>query len=108
MVNIKGIPSHKIIEQALTILDNLYHRGASGSEVNTGDGAGVLIQIPHNFLVQECQRLGFSLPGPRYYGVGMLFLPAEEQLRVNFEKSFEEIAVEDGQRVLGWRTVPTN
>ncbi len=108
IVNIKGTPSHDIVEQALTILDNLAHRGATGSEVNTGDGAGVLIQTPHNFLVRECAALGFDLPGPRYYGVGMIFLPADDALRKLFEQRVEEIAVEEGQPVLGWRTVPTD
>jgi glutamate synthase domain-containing protein 1 len=79
VVNIKGLPSHKIVEQALTILENLAHRGACGCENDTGDGAGILLQVPHAFLVKECAALGFALPDPRYYGVGMLFMPADEQ-----------------------------
>ncbi len=102
VVNIKGVPSHAIVEQALTILDNLAHRGA------TVTGAGLLIQMPHNFLVRECAALGFDLPGPRYYGVGMLFLPTDETLRREFEQRLEGIINEEGQRVLGWRTVVTD
>ncbi len=108
VVNIKGVASHQIITQALTILDNLYHRGASGSESNTGDGAGVLIQTPHDFLVRECKSAGFDLPGPRYYGVGMFFMPTDDRQRHFMEKLFEQIVAEEGQRVLGWRTVPTD
>ena len=108
VVNIKGKPSHQMIEQALTILENLSHRGATGSEPNSGDGAGILIQIPHAFLVRECAALGFTLPDPRYYGVGMLFLPTDADLRRDFEQRLERIAAEEGQRVLGWRTVETN
>jgi len=108
VVNIKGAASHDIVEQALTILDNLAHRGACGCEANTGDGAGILVQMPHRFLARECSKLGFYLPGPRYYGVGMLFLPTDETLRADFEQRFEAICAAEGQRVLGWRTVPTD
>ena len=108
VVNIKGNPSHEIVDQALTILENLAHRGAVGSEYNTGDGAGILIQIPHAFLVKECAALGFELPGPRYYGVGMLFMPVDEGRRREFEQRLEQVVIAEGQRVLGWRTVPTN
>src|SRR5512146_1189119 len=107
VVNIKGVPSHGIVEQALTILDNLAHRGATGSEADSGDGAGILIQMPHAFLARECAALGFTLPGPRYFGSGMIFLPADDALRQDFEARFTAIAAEEGQRVLGWRTVPT-
>jgi len=108
VVNIKGNASHAIVDQALTILENLAHRGAVGSEYNTGDGAGILIQMPHAFLVRECAKLGFALPGPRYYGVGMMFFPVDEAQRRDFEQRMEEIALAEGQRVLGWRTVPTH
>ncbi|RPJ52290.1 MAG: glutamate synthase large subunit, partial [Chloroflexi bacterium] len=108
IANIKGETSHQMIEDALTILENLAHRAATGSESNTGDGAGILIQTPHGFLVNECAALGFDLPGPRYYGVGMLFLPTDDTLRASFEQRFAQIAAEEGQRVLGWRTVPTD
>lgn len=107
VVNIKGIASHEIIGQGLTILDNLAHRGATGSETDTGDGAGILIQIPHKFFQRESASLGFNLPGERYYGVGMLYLPQEETKRREFEQIVEMICEEEGQHVLGWRTVPT-
>ena len=108
VVNIKGHASHDIVDQALTILENLAHRGAVGSEYNTGDGAGILIQMPHEFLVRECAKIGFQLPEPRYYGVGMIFMPANDSRRRQFEAIFEEIIHAEGQHVLGWRTVPTN
>ena len=108
VVNIKGIASHDIVDQGLTILDNLAHRGASGSEPDSGDGAGVLIQMPHSFLHRECEKLGFSLPGERYYGVGMMFMPVDDLLSQQFEARIEQIAAEEGQRVIGWRTVPTD
>ncbi|MDP3450023.1 MAG: hypothetical protein Q8R87_05540, partial [Anaerolineaceae bacterium] len=108
VVNIKGNVSHEIIGQGLTILDNLAHRGATGSETDTGDGAGILIQVPHKFFQRESARLGFSLPGERYFGVGMLYLPQDEALRHQFEGIVETICEEEGQHVLGWRTVPTD
>ncbi len=108
VVNIKGNVSHDIIGQGLTILDNLAHRGATGSETDTGDGAGILIQVPHKFFQRESARLGFSLPGERYFGVGMLYLPQDETLRRQFEAIIETICEEEGQHVLGWRTVPTD
>ncbi len=108
VVNIAGKTSHLIIDQALTVLENLAHRGASGSEADTGDGAGILIQTPHSFLVKECAALGFDLPGPRYYGVGMFFMPNDSVLRHDFEQRVERIVVDEGQKVLGWRTVPTD
>jgi glutamate synthase (NADPH/NADH) large chain len=108
VVNIKGIPSHQNINYALTILDNLYHRGACGSESNTGDGAGVMIQTPHAFLTRECKSAGFDLPGPRYYGVGMFFMPVNDSDRQIMETLFEKIVAEEGQHVLGWRTVETD
>src|SRR5512147_3201201 len=89
VVNIKGVASHAIIDQALTVLENLAHRGAVGSEYNTGDGAGILIQMPHAFLVREASNLGFSLPDPRYYAVGMVFLPQEETQRLDLEQRLE-------------------
>jgi glutamate synthase (ferredoxin) len=108
VANIKGVASHEIVDQALTILHKLAHRSATGSEVNTGDGAGILVQMPHRFLVKGCADLGFDLPDPRYYGVGMVFMPADEALRADFEQRLEGICLEEGQRVLGWRTVPTD
>ena len=108
VANIKGRKSHAIVEQALQVLNNLSHRGACGCEVNTGDGAGILLQVPHDFLVAACRREHISLPGPREYGVGMVYLPENKQYRYKCEKLFEEIIESEGQTVLGWRTVPTN
>ncbi len=107
VVNVKGCASHGIVDQALTVLENLAHRGAVGSEYNTGDGAGLLIQTPHAFFSREAKKLGFHLPGPRYYAVGMMFLPSKEKRRAQFEAALEEIIQDEGQTVLGWRTVPT-
>jgi glutamate synthase (ferredoxin) len=108
VVNIKGRKSHGIIRQALEALLNLDHRGACGCEANTGDGAGILIQTPHEFLKLVAREAKVSLPGPRAYGVGMIFLPAQRGPRAECEKLFGEIVAEEGQRVLGWRTIPTS
>ncbi|MFO7680776.1 MAG: glutamate synthase large subunit [Chloroflexota bacterium] len=108
VVNIKGEQSHDIVSQSLTILQNLTHRGATGSEPNTGDGAGILFQTPHKFFKKIAVQQGFSLPEPGQYGVGMVFLPLEQEDRVGCEKQFEAIIVAEGQTVLGWRTVPTS
>ncbi len=108
VVNIKGEKSHTIVEQGLIILQNLDHRGACGSEENTGDGAGILLQTPHTFFQQATAPLGFTLPEPGAYGVGMLFLPPEPDARRACEQRLETIVQEEGQRVLGWRDVPTD
>src|SRR5213075_1308020 len=107
LVNVKGRKSHGIIQQALQILRNLDHRGACGCEANTGDGAGILLQMPHEFLKQAARTAGLSLPGPQEYGVGMVYLPPDASERRACEQIFEKIVVEEGQRFLGWRTVPT-
>ncbi|HEY6333274.1 MAG TPA: glutamate synthase subunit alpha, partial [Blastocatellia bacterium] len=108
VVDIKGRRSSEIIRGALEVLGNLEHRGACGSEANTGDGAGILLQIPHGLLAQECHKLGFSLPSEGQYGVGMIFLPPEPGSRLACETVFERVVVEEGQNVIGWRTVPTD
>src|SRR6266851_3188003 len=77
VVDMKGRKSHAIVSQALQVLKNLLHRGACGCEVNTGDGAGILIQMPHAFLARECGKLGITLPAPRHYGAGLVFLPRD-------------------------------
>lgn len=104
----KGKRSHDIIQQALTILVNLDHRGACGCEVNTGDGAGILIQLPHTFLSKVSKDAGITtLPKPGHYGVGMLYVSPDAKIRSESEKTFTEIAKSQGLTVLGWRTVPT-
>ena len=108
VVDIKGRKSHRIVRDALTVLLNLRHRGACGCEANTGDGAGILLQLPHTFLKKECEKLGFQLPSPREYGAGMIYLPQNPHTRRACEKRFEEIVQEEGQAFLGWRTVPTD
>ncbi|HUC92641.1 MAG TPA: glutamate synthase large subunit [Paenibacillus sp.] len=108
VANIKGIKSHKIIRQALTVLENMEHRGGQGSEPNTGDGAGIMIQIPHAFFSRELKGLKIQLPAEGDYAVGMLFLPHDEKLRAEHERRFEAIVREEGQTFLGWRTVPTD
>ncbi len=108
VVNIKGRKSHSIIQQSLRILMNLDHRGACGCEYNTGDGAGILIQPPHDFLKLVSREARVTLPSAGEYGVGMMFMPHDGAQRAECEKIFAEIVAEEGQTVLGWRTVPTS
>ncbi|HMM77999.1 MAG TPA: glutamate synthase large subunit [Gammaproteobacteria bacterium] len=106
VVDIKGRKSHATIERALTILDNLEHRGACGCEVNTGDGAGILIQIPDPFLRRECAKLGIALPAAGQYGAGLVFLPRDEAEAATCEREFARVVAEEGQTLLGWRELP--
>ena len=106
VVNINGEPSHDIVLKGLQILENLVHRGACGCDPETGDGAGILIQIPHRFFAREANDLGFSLPEPGKYGIAMCFLPVDRQQRLTCEGFLEEIAREEGLTVLGWRDTP--
>ena len=108
VVDIKGRRSHRIVQQALEVVINLLHRGACGCETNTGDGAGMLLQLPHRFFRKEADRLGIELPGPGAYGAGMVFLPRDAVQRAQIEDLFAHIVAEEGQRVLGWRSVPTD
>jgi len=108
VVNMKGKKSHQMVSDALKILVNLDHRGACGCEVNTGDGAGILIQVPHDFFATEAARLGFKLPGAGQYGVGQLFLPQNPAEREAVKKELAKIITAEGQTVLGWRDVPTD
>ncbi len=108
VVNIKGEQSHEIITKGIQILVNLTHRGACGCDPETGDGAGILIQIPDRFFRRECAKLGFTLPPVGEYGVGMVFLPVERQQRLLCEGILERIAAEEGLTVLGWRDTPVN
>jgi glutamate synthase domain-containing protein 2/glutamate synthase domain-containing protein 1/glutamate synthase domain-containing protein 3 len=106
VVDIKGKRSHDIVKNALQVLDNLTHRGACGCDPRTGDGAGILLQIPHDFFAREAAKLGFELPAPGAYGVGQVFLPLDGDKRRECEAAFEKIVAEEGQRLLGWRDVP--
>src|SRR4051794_30238606 len=86
VVNVKGRKSHEIIRQGLSILINLNHRGACGCEANTGDGAGILLQMPHAFFEEACRDVRINLPGPGEYGAGMVFLPQNPSERKNCEQ----------------------
>ncbi|HXB01558.1 MAG TPA: glutamate synthase large subunit [Opitutaceae bacterium] len=108
VVDMKGRKSNQILLQALQVLKNLDHRGASGSEPNTGDGAGVLLQMPHRFLQEACKKARISLPGPGEYGSGLVFLPQKATMRRRLEELFGQIVQSEGQTLLGWRTVPTS
>jgi len=104
----KGKKSHQLVTDALKILVNLDHRGACGCEANTGDGAGILIQMPHEFLAIQAEKLGLKLPPPGQYGVGMIFLPKDKAERDNIKREFAKVVTDEGQTVLGWRDVPTD
>ena len=108
VANIRGEKSHEIIRKGLEVLINLTHRGAAGCDPETGDGAGILIQIPHEFFARECDALGMKLPELGAYGVAMVFLPVDKQDRLQCEGVFERIAQEEGLKVLGWRDTPIN
>ena len=108
VVNLDGHKSHDIVRKGIQILINLTHRGACGCDPETGDGAGILIQIPHEFFVRECGKLGFALPEAGSYGVGMMFLPVEHAQRLQCEGIVERIAREQGLEVLGWRDMPVH
>ncbi len=108
VANIKGNKSHQVIGDALTILENMEHRGACGCESNTGDGAGILIQIPHAFFFDECLKAGVHLPSFGRYGVGMVFFPKEVRLREECRDLFSRAVEELGLEILTWRKVPVN
>src|SRR5215469_2335801 len=108
VVNVKGKKSHEIIKQALTVLLNLDHRGACGCEVNTGDGAGILIQMPHAFLKKVTAAANINLPDEGQYGAGIVFLPPDANERRECEQIFGKIVAEEGQHIVGWRDLPVN
>ncbi len=108
VADIKGRKTHRILQQGIEVLKNLDHRGASGSEVNTGDGAGVLMQMPHKFLVAAASKTSIQLPAEGEYGCGLVFLPRDPNKRRRLEAKFEQIIQSEGQILLGWRTVPTD
>jgi glutamate synthase (NADPH/NADH) large chain len=108
IADIKGRKSHKIVEDALTILLNLEHRGAVGADPRAGDGAGILVQIPHKFFAKQAAALGFRLPPPRHYAVGVLFMPHDEPWRREIMETYAQAAAQEGMTLLGWRDVPTD
>jgi glutamate synthase (NADPH/NADH) large chain len=108
VADLHGRPDHDIVDKGLTVLERLAHRGASGAEVSTGDGAGILVQLPHRFLVGAAAAAGFSLPNPGTYAVGLAFLPRDLDDGAKAKKLIEALAVEENLSVLGWRVVPVN
>ena len=108
VANIKGRKSHAIIENGLTILKKLVHRGACGCEENTGDGVGMLVQMPHTFFKRICPEAGIDLPEYGQYGAGLVFLPVDPAQSERIQAIIEEIITAEGQTVLGWRVVPTD
>ncbi len=108
VADIQGRKSHATVQNALTVLNNLHHRGASGCEINSGDGAGILMQIPHAFLAQAVKEAGFTLPSVGSYAVGSAFLPRNAQDQKECRKRLEDVVKEEGQAFLGWRQVPSD
>src|SRR6201991_4999912 len=108
IADIKGRSSHKLIEDALAILCNLEHRGAVGADPRAGDGAGILVQLPHKFFAKEAQRLGFGLPKPGEYAVGALFMPRDPDWRQVIRDIYAQMIKREGMTLLGWREVPTD
>ncbi len=108
IADLKGRKTHAIVTDALEILENLEHRGAVGADPLAGDGAGILVQIPHEFLVEECAGLKIKLPKPGFYAVGQLFMPQDERLRAHCERVWTRIIREEGLEFLGWRSVPVD
>ncbi len=108
VANIKGNKSHQHISDALTVLENMEHRGACGCEVNTGDGAGIMIQTPHEFFFDECLKLGVQLPNFGKYAAGMIFFPKEIRLREECRALFNRTAEKLGLDILAYRKVPVN
>ena len=108
IADLKGRKSHKIIDDGLTILLNLEHRGAVGADPRMGDGAGILVQIPHKFFVKEAAGIGFKLPKPGEYAVGYLFMPQDSNWRQIIRDVYAEVVAREGLSMLGWREVPTD
>ncbi|MBN9581337.1 MAG: glutamate synthase large subunit [Afipia sp.] len=108
IANIKGRKSHQIVSDAISILCNLEHRGAVGADPRAGDGAGILVQIPHAFFARKAKEAGFALPGPGEYAVGALFMPRDTSWRDVIKSIFAERIKAEGLTLLGWRHVPTD
>ena len=108
VAHIKGIKAHQNVTDALTILENMEHRGACGCEINTGDGAGIMIQIPHEFFFDELLQKGIHLPDINEYGVGFIFFPAEKGMKEECQEIFARAAEKLGIEIIGYRTVPVN
>ena len=108
VVDVKGRRSHATVQQALTVLANLEHRGASGAEKNTGDGAGILVQMPHRFFEERCADQKLRLPPPGHYGAGVVFLPRDPRGQEQCQALFEQILRDERLPLLGWRDVPVD
>jgi len=108
IVNLKNQPSQSIVQKGLAILENLEHRGAVGADPLMGDGAGMLVQIPHAFFAKEAARLGWHLPEPGSYAVAFIFMPQDADLRKKMERVVERVIEDEGQVVIGWRDVPSD
>ena len=108
VVNFDGKKTHKAVEDALNILINLEHRGGTGADGKTGDGSGILFQIPHRFFKEEVQKLGVILPDEEEYAIGMFFLPVNEFDKINCINIFEKLCNEEDLKILTWREVPVN
>ncbi|MDP9360321.1 MAG: glutamate synthase large subunit, partial [Acidobacteriota bacterium] len=108
VAHIHGVRSRDVVDKSLEVLENLTHRSAIAADGCTGDGAGILIQVPHAFLRRVCGVVGISLPDAGSYGVGMLFLPTRRADRVVCERIVERAVTEEGCTVLGWRDVPVD
>ena len=107
VANIQGIKSHEIVKKSLTALRNLEHRGASGADPDTGDGAGILIQIPHEFLSEEASNLGFRIEKDKY-GTGIIFAGSNKKSVSTIKKIIEKCSLDQNLKVIGWRDVPVN
>ena len=107
VVRLDGVRTHEVVAAGVEALRNMDHRGASGSDPETGDGAGILLQVPDAFLRRVVrEQLQLELPAPGQYAIGMAFLPREPGLRLRCEELFVRICAEEGHRALGWRDVP--
>jgi len=108
IANIKGKKSHQIVSDALNILCNLEHRGAVGADPRFGDGAGILVQIPHTFFKRKAAEIGFQLPDPGEYAIGALFMPKDTAWRKVIQSIIADQIKAEGMMLLGWRDVPTD
>ena len=108
IADLNGVPSQHIVSSSLTMLENMEHRGACGYESNTGDGAGILVQIPHDFFVQEAFRQNIKLPKQGKYGVGFFFLPKDKALQTYCYTVIEAFALKNDFQIFYRRSVPTD
>src|SRR5690606_13332402 len=108
LANINGTKAHSVLADALSMLENMEHRGGRGSSAKTGDGAGVLLQIPHEFFLSEAERCNLTLPEPGQYGVGMIFFPRDKRLRQACKEVLQNIAHTLQLTLIGYRPVPVN